>query len=526
MAETKGLKQWVWEQRNVTRLAYLLQLCTRVGASFMGLIWTRLMLGAMGKELYGVLMAFQNVTTLGGLGDLGMGGAVGIRAGQYLGQGKQKELQDFLASARTVFLILALGAGAAMLALCPWLPKWLEFAEVPESGSITALFAVAAVSVAGLIVSSYLNNLNYACGNVTWPIIPSFLLIQLGWLGQWLLARQHQPLWIQWLPSLATMVAGLWLIRIYIRASNPALAGLRWLRFDRRTLSALLESSFWVYLCSLGNAIYRSTDALVINAGSTLGSFQPGELVGYQCNYKFCEMVVFLVLTASFVSLPKITQWMASDDPGDQERVRTEMRRLNQFQTLLGGGAALAYLAGNNLFMKIWWLHHQDPVLPAPLILQTAFALNLAVTASGDAGLQLALRAGSRGLRTIGIVVGITGLLNVLLSLMAMEMGSLWCIAMATVLAQSLLSLVASGYVCRHLRVAWVPWVVRGWLVPLVVISFAAWLRWKLPYDSAAHVVAVVGIYAGMFLAAAWAMGINAEFVKLELGILRKFLGR
>ena len=131
MAGKKGLKRWLQEQRASTRLAYALQLGSRICASLAGLIWTRLLVGVMGHPLNGVLLAFQNVTSLGGLGDLGMGGAVGIRTGQYLGKSDQAGLKEFLASARTVFLVLALAVGGGFLMLSPWLPHWLGFGPVP-----------------------------------------------------------------------------------------------------------------------------------------------------------------------------------------------------------------------------------------------------------------------------------------------------------------------------------------------------------------------------------------------------------
>jgi O-antigen/teichoic acid export membrane protein len=526
MAGKKGLKRWLLGQRASTRFAYALQLCSRICASLTGLIWTRLLVGAMGLPLNGVLLAFQNVASLGGLGDLGMGGAVGIRTGQYLGRGDEAGLKGFLASARTVFLVLALVMGGGFLMLSPWLPHWLRFPSVEGTGSLTLLFAVGAVLISGVLLSSYLTNVNYACGNVTWPVVPAFVLLQAGLLCQWLLARQHEPLWVQFLPSIGTAAAGLWLYRFYISKSHPALAGLLPLKFDGPIAVALFESSFWVYLCSLGNAIYQRTDGLVINAG-----FPAGTLPVYVYNYKFCDLVVFLALTASFVSLPKITQWMASTNPQDQERVRLEMRRLNQFQTLLGCGLGLAYLAGNNLFMKVWWHNSPHPVPPAALALQTAFALNMAITASGDAGIQLSMRSGKNGMRFAGLLIGVTGLLNVALSLVARERGSLLGIAMATVLAQSLLSVGAGFYTCRHLQVGWVPWLLKGWLLPCAGILGAAWLRLELPFYSAQHVLLLQNIlllaaaYLAAWLAAAWSLGINAAFIRRELAFVRTFFG-
>ncbi|HZV36339.1 MAG TPA: hypothetical protein VFB72_17315, partial [Verrucomicrobiae bacterium] len=227
---------------------------------------------------------------------------------------------------------------------------------------------------------------------------------------------------------------------------------------------------------------------------------------------------------ASFVILPKMTQWLASPNAHDQQRVRVEMRRLNQFQVLLGCGAALAYLAFNSIFMKIWWMHKANPILPAALPLQLAFALNLAVTSSGDAALQVSTRAGQNGLRVIGALSAITGLVNLGLSIVAMRMGSLTGIAMATVLAQSLGMLASSFYLCRHLKMAWLPWAFKGCILPLALIGLAGWLRMVLPMDSATHGAILVGTYAAMFLLTAWALGVDWAMIKEELNIMRKIV--
>src|ERR1700722_16425 len=125
MPVKKSLKTILWEQRNSARVAYLLYTGTRLLSSAVALIWVRLFVAAMGQQLNSVYIAFQKLITLGGLGDLGMGGAVAIRTGQCLGEGKEEELQKFLASARAVFLILALIAGTTVFGLSPWLPHWL-----------------------------------------------------------------------------------------------------------------------------------------------------------------------------------------------------------------------------------------------------------------------------------------------------------------------------------------------------------------------------------------------------------------
>jgi len=624
------------------RMAFALQLGFRLAGNALNLIWIRLLVAAMGLELNSLYLAFQRLTSLGGLGDLGLGGSIAIRTGECLGQGKEAELKDFLASARTVFLVLALAAGGGLMALSPWLPGWLGYRAVPAagtrefttndfinleslsrrlthpsdevskyvsgalsdethgllgaasagreselrshlqtdfnrisrdtnfnlsariagvrispetralmasnptgeqavrvnrlllmdafpkeldrdrpSGPLPPLFAIGAVLVAGVVLFSYISNLNYACGNLTWPPAPMFILLQFTLLGQWLLARQGLPLWIQFLPAVLAAGMGMWLSWFYMRVARPDLSSLLPLAMDWRTMLKLFESSFWIYLCGLGNSIYRTTDSQVINAG-----FKPGTLPGYEYNYKFCELAVVLALTASFVSLPKITQWMSSAIPEERKRVKLEMRRLNQFQTLLGCGAALAYLGGNNLFMKLWFLHAAHPILPAPTALQIAFALNLAITTSGDAGIQLALRSGHAGLRSAGLAIGLTGLLNLGLSLVAMQRGSLWGIAMATVVAQSILSVVAGYLTCRHQGIPWLGWTFRSWVFPTAAIAGAGWLRTVLAADTAGNLMSLAGVYAALLLVGAWVLGVRAADLRKEAQIILQLIRR
>jgi hypothetical protein len=79
---------------------------------------------------------------------------------------------------------------------------------------------------------------------------------------------------------------------------------------------------------------------------------------------------------------------------------------------------------------------------------------------------------------------------------------------MATVLAQSVLSLVAGYFTCRHLKIGWLPWVLKGWAFPVAGIVFAAWLRC---------------LYAALLAVAAWALGVRLDYIKEELQLFSKF---
>jgi Na+-driven multidrug efflux pump len=483
-------------------MAFLLQIGRRLSSNFFSLIWIRLIYAAMGPQINSLYLGFLSVLSMTNSGDLGMGGAIAFHAGKCLGEGREKELQNFLASARSVFLMLAILCGGSVLVLSPWLPHWFGFRETAGAGSLPMVFAISSLLVMAVPLNSYISNLNYACDNVVWPVIPSMILLQFNLAAVWLLARGGYPLWFQFTPSVITASVEFWLQRTYVRASHPSLSHLLPLKLHWPTAMVLLESSGWVYLCSLGNLIYRNTDAFLINRNHRIPL---GTLSTYVYNYKPCEIAVLVVLTASFVTLPKITKWMASSDLKDQDRVRFEMRRLNQFQALLACAGALAYLAGNDLFMKIWFAHQKEKILPVDLTLQLAFALNLVVTACGDAGIQLTIRHGKRGLRVSGITTGLTGLLNLGLSIVAMRYNSLLGIAMATVLAQSVLNLVSSAYICRKLKIVWLPWMLKGWLFPVL-----------------AHFFGLAGVFSAMLLLGAWGLGVTPAYLKEELTIIKK----
>src|ERR1035441_1396709 len=71
------LTNWLLAQRSSPRLAFLLQIACRALTSICSLLWVPLLLRSMGQALNGLLLTFQSITSMGGLGDLGMGGLSG-----------------------------------------------------------------------------------------------------------------------------------------------------------------------------------------------------------------------------------------------------------------------------------------------------------------------------------------------------------------------------------------------------------------------------------------------------------------
>src|SRR3569833_1206215 len=503
---------WLRRNRTSARVAFGLRLFVMGANGLCSFFWTNLILRAMGDRLNGLFIAYQAVVTLGGLGDLGMGGAVGLRAGQALGRRDDAGLRSFLANARSVFLILSLGTFVVLFVLAPWLPTWLHFEPTPGAGSFTTLFMVGAVSAALVIFNSYWQNLNYACGTVVWPILPGFILVQLALCSHWILAKSGSPLWVQITPYLGTAVILFLLIKAMVNWAHPSLGNVLPLHFRWNEWRFLLSSSAWAYLCSLGNVIYTSTDQLVIKAG-----FASENLPRYRYNYRLCELALQLVLTASVVSMPKITQWMASALASERERAAREIHRLNQFQVVLGCAAALVYLAINDIFVRIWLGEHYV----APLGWGIAFALNLAITTGGDSSVQVAGRCGANGIRTAGIAIGCTGVFNLILSIISMKLGSITGIAVSTVIAQSILSLILGAYICNQLKLARLQWFSKSWGIPVFIIGIGALLKYFLPPSSIPAFALLAGCYVCLLFAVAWLAGVKLEMIRSEIAALR-----
>ena len=516
-----------WLQRNRTsaRMAFVWRMGATGLGSLFSLLWARLLLHAMGNPLMGLFQSFQALTRLGGLGDLGITGALSLKVGVMLGRREDAGLESLLASARTLFLLLAAGLCVLFIGFSPWLATGLNFDSVVGVGSMTWLFVYGGLSLAFMIIGGYFASLNYAHGTVTWPIIPGVLFVQiLAPFFHWRLALLQMPLWIQLLPYLAAAIALTFLSWRMLKWSHPRLGDLVPLKRDRVEWKTLAATSGWAYLISVATAIYMASDLLVINA--VMG---PDAVPMYKFNYRVCELAITLIVTAAFVGLPKLTQWISSPDLADRRRLLVELNRLSVFEVILTCGAVLGYIGFNNLFIRVWL----DKTYQAPLILQIAFACNLAVTCGGNAGIQLAMRAGDRGLKLAGIAAAATSLLNLGLSIISVKSASsigvsaaITGVAVATVIAQSIYSIYLSNVTCRYLGISLVKWISRCWVLPLGFTLGAAVLKELFPRDSLLHLGVLSGCYFALFLVVCWLAGMNRDLLRTELRQVRAMLQR
>lgn len=507
-----GITAWLLRHRANARLAFGLRTLSLGVAAVAALVWARLLVGTLGVELYGLFLAFVAISQLGGLGDFGLAGAVGIRMSGMLARREDEAGRRFLANARGVFLVLAGALFLLVLAASPWLPELFRFAPLPGAGSLPLLFAIGGAGVGLLVLGGYISNLNYIHGNLVWPIVPTLVLTQLTFAGQWLLASTRAPLWAQYSVQVATSAVALGLGWWMLRVSHPWLGELRPVRFDRAEGCRLGRTSVWAYFATLGSLIYTTTDSILINAG-----FGSSALPAYRFNYKLCELCVTLLGSMSFVALPAIVARLLGADEMQRSFGLSGVERLQRFQVVAATAAGLGYLCVNDWFIRLW----VGPAFQVPLALQVAFALNLAITISGDIGIQLIGRLHQRGLRLAALTIAGTGLLNLALSLVAVRLGSILGIAVATVIAQSVSSLILSRATSRAIGLDSRRWAARAWLFPFVVVALGGTARWLLPPDSFAPAVALVAICIALLATLAWLAGIPRRMLLDEWERLR-----
>lgn len=504
------MKAWLWAVRDSARVAFLFRLANLAVNTVAFLIWNRILLVLLGAETLGLFLAFQAFLTLGGVGNLGLGGAVALRAGQYLGSGQEAELKEFLAQSRALFLVLAGSVLLVGVALSSFLPSWLGFNVTVASGSLEPLFALGAVSMALALVSNYVENLNYAVKTLTWPLIPSLVVPQFVLLGHVLLAWSGWPLWVQFVPYVAGAVVGLGISWTFLRWAQPGLSGLVPLHWSGRMLREVMVSSWWVYLCGLASIVFVSSARLIING--VMGS---GQVPFYQFNFRIAEIALGLVYALSFVGVPRLTMLLAGDE-GAVATAGNLLWKLQRVQAAVAIGLGFGYVMVNGPFMALWL----GPEFVAPMSLVVPFTFYLVLAGSGDAAVQTAGRIGKAGIRVAGTVILAGALVQALGAYVAARAGSLTGVAWSMAVAQGLITAVLGFYVCRKIGLAWLRWLGCSLLLPGVA-AVAALGIWALqPGGGFAAVASLVVVWLLFCRLLGWTF----EEVGAEIATVRKQL--
>lgn len=482
----KSLLDWFVRNRTSARVAFVLRTACMAGNAVLSLVWTPLLLRALGADNYGTYMAFAAFLAVTAASEFGFGAATALATNRLIATSDLPGLRRLHANSRTIFLGLALVGASLMLVLSPWLPGWLHFRPDQVRGSLTVLFALGACNVGVAILTSYLNNSSYAVGTVVWPIVPAFVIAQAGLAAQVWLGSMALPLWAVHLSSLTLSVAGLGLAIFFYRHSHAVFAESLPLRLDLAEARDLLVNGLWSYPFGITLLINVATDRLMVNA-----FFGAGQVPAYQLNYKLCELALTLTITASAVSMPKIVARLLSPEAAAKTQGVRDVRHLARFQAFLGFVAMLGYFFVNDAFIR--WLFGDE--FRTSLGLQAAFAATLLLTVNSDVFVQLCGRLESRGLRVAGFAVLSGALINLGLSwLAAAQYRWLAGIGWATAVAQVLVFGVVGEYVRRRDALgpaAGLVW--RGLIAPLAGLGIAAALKAAVqPATLASHAVLAV----------------------------------
>jgi hypothetical protein len=231
-----------------------LRLVAMVVGGVASLFYTRLLLHSMGSTMYGSFLTFSALIRFGGLGDLGISSGLANRASIMLGEGKNCAVVDMLGPVRGLFLVVALGIFVVLTFLAPFAPHWFGFTNHDLLGSPFLLFVVGACSVSLLVLAGYFHALNYACGTITWGIVPTLMIGPLlAPFIHLLLALAGFPLWIQMIPyACSTLLSGVlawWMLRF----ARPQLAKVRPITIDRDERVEFLGFVWYIYFLA-----YRS----------------------------------------------------------------------------------------------------------------------------------------------------------------------------------------------------------------------------------------------------------------------------
>src|SRR5262249_39402560 len=148
-------------------------------------------------------------------------------------------------------------------------------------------------------------------------------------------------------------------------------------------------------------------------------------------------------------------------------------------------------------------------------------ACNLVLSTAGAMGMQVNAICGEGAVRRYGLLVGGTGLLNLALSILAARAGSPTGVAVATNIAQLILTVCSNWYVAPFLGQPRSSWLLKTCVFPTVAICLAALLRLWISPQTILQIAVLLTLYALIFVGVCVLAGFNWRLLRSELTTLR-----
>lgn len=288
-----------------------------------------------------------------------------------------------------------------------------------------------------------------------------------------------------------------------------------------RQLRELLHFGGLNFLGGVGFLLYYASDSIII---SNLPELGPGRIVHYNLAQRWDPQIRMLVMAFVGTLLPSMTSMVSLREHG---RLRALFLRGTRYSLLIGIFPSIALAVYAVPFLR-QWVGGEFPAISAPVLQLVMVQLVLCLPERMSYNVNIAF--GRLGGPVVAALIG--GVLNIVLCIALVRYAGLGLAGVAAGSAVSLLlvSFYSVYYALRLLEMPWSVWLrqgcVRALLCGIPPLATALLLRAVWEPTSLLLVFVHFAIAGLVFLAGAWAVGLEAEERRQVLDLLRRFAAR
>jgi O-antigen/teichoic acid export membrane protein len=424
-----------------------------LGTGFRLLVWfvlTPFILGLLGPVAYGVWVVVGSIAAYGSLLDMGLTPALVKYVAEHVARGDPAGAGRVIATAVWLYILLGLVAFAVFLAIAPWVPDVLSI-PAGQRGAATAVTMLTGLSLAigipstaapsvlmGLQRYDAVNAISTA--STLAGAAATVIVLALGGGVVGMVAANIPVL----LGTTAVTI-------VVIRRVRPDLgSGLgRPNRALVLTMAAYGSSSF---AYQISNLLQRKTDELVV------GGFLAVALVApYSIGRRVSDLVIMVTQQFMNVLLPLASELHAEGDANRLRAVYLTATRLGMALSLPVGTTIIVLAAP---FITTWVGPDMGDAVPITIILAISSMVALTQWPAG------AIFQGMARHRPLAVGALLTGLANLLLSVVLVQRMGIIGVALGTLIPTTLETLLfVLPYTTRRLGIS-LGQVVRSCLVP------------------------------------------------------------
>jgi O-antigen/teichoic acid export membrane protein len=393
---------------------------SKAATLLIALIVTPVLLHYLGKERYGLWMAFAGIVAVAPIGDLGVGGAIVIRLAKALGTDDKSSAHRVVSTGFFLLLGISLLMVLTSLAVLPPLPwgDWFhlhtDLARSEAVPSILVLFLSLSLIVPLNIGIQMLNANQESFRNSLW--LSAGCIVQI--VAAFAAVRLHASL--PWIIFTAAGLPGFLWIAMIVQEFGFRKAWLRpkWNLFDRGIAKELLALGWKILAGQTARTALLAVDAMVLAAV-----------------FEASAVAAFSIWTRLFfmaqVSQYAVNSWgpafAACFERGDEPAALAYFRKVVGRYVLVTAALSLAVSGGIDFILRIW-IRGGDPLPPPGLDVKIAFvvwtvtwSLVDALSAYATAGRHVKYQTFAYSIATVFVVIA-----KITLAKTVGQVGILW----------------------------------------------------------------------------------------------------